>query len=489
MPRPFKPTIIAFEMAQKNIPTLKERVQGFIKEIGLLPAGQRLVVAISGDADSVCLLHLLAGLREGLAVELYAAHLDHGLRGAESAADAEYVARLARRLAVPATIEKRDVGAYQKEHRISLEEAAREVRYRFLADSARAVGADRVAVGHTADDHVETILMHLVRGSGTRGLRGLQPLADWPLGGGQKITVIRPLLSISRGETDAYCRQYQLAPRLDSTNLSLSTFRNRIRLELLPLLEGYNPQVAEALLRTARIAADDLSFIDEEVERHWGEIARKQAATVTLDRDAFARLHPAIKRNLLRWAIATLGGSLKDIEAQHIEAIMAALDKPVGKQIGLPGGLVFVIGYGRYILGAEPLALCPFPEFEGEFTLKVPGKTELPGWLVEVAIIERQQMVGEDSDFVAYLDFDRAGDKLLVRSRRRGDRFQPLGLKQPKKLNEFMIDEKIPRAWRQRLPLVCSSEHIVWLAGGRIDERVKVTEDTKRVLRLEFRQS
>ncbi|MCK5577050.1 MAG: tRNA lysidine(34) synthetase TilS, partial [Dehalococcoidales bacterium] len=220
--------------------TLEQRVSYFVREQRLIPREQKLVVAVSGGPDSVCLLHVLVKLQKELDIKLHVAHLNHQLRGAESEADARYVADLAHRLDIPASIERRDVKAYQAQHRVSLEEAAREVRYTFLAQVAESVGAERAAVGHTIDDHVETILMHLIRGSGTRGLKGLQPLSRWQPSG-VSLAVIRPLLWLSREETADYCRSHQLSPCLDASNLSLSSLRNRIRHQLLPQLQSYNP--------------------------------------------------------------------------------------------------------------------------------------------------------------------------------------------------------------------------------------------------------
>jgi tRNA(Ile)-lysidine synthase len=470
-------------MTKNKPPTVEERVRGFIKRHNL--CGQRLLVAVSGGADSVCLLHVLKNLQEELNLSIHAAHLDHGLRGAEADADAAYISRLASRLGGPAIIEKRDVMAYKQAHRLSTEEAAREVRYRFLAETAAATGSNIVAVGHTRDDQVETVLMHLVRGSGTRGLVGLKPLNNWQPPGGQAITVLRPMLDVSRKETEAYCRRHRLAARTDASNLSLSPLRNRIRLELLPLLREYNPRVAEAVLRTAAIAADDLTFIDGETERLWKKMADKQQNTVVLDRDGFGRLPPAVKRSLLRLSIERLIGGLKDIEARHIEAVMEALDKPAGKRLNLPGGLIFAIEYDRYLLGTEPAALSPFPVLEGEYPLNIPGETRLPGWLVSAAFVEPPPEADE-SKLVTYIDLEKTGRLLLMRPRRRGDRFMPAGLGHEKKLGVFMIDARIPQAWRDRVPLVCSPQGIVWLAGYRLDERARVTPDTKKMLRLEF---
>lgn len=466
---------------------LGQRVLDFIQENKLVSGQHCLLVAVSGGPDSVCLLHILVELREELGIRLHIAHLNHQLRGAESEADAQYVSDLAHRLDIPASIEQRDVKAYQAQQHISLEEAAREVRYTFLAQVAKSIGVNRVAVGHTADDHIETILMHLIRGTGTRGLRGLQPSSRWQ-SSGSSLTIIRPLLPVSRRETADYCHNHQLMPRIDASNLSLSPLRNRIRHQLLPLLESYNPRVAEALLRTARIAGDDLAFMDKETTRLWSKIAQKQGNTITLDKEGFLKLPPALKRYLLRRAIEDLLGNLKDIETRHIEEIMGALTKPAGKRLSLPGGLIFSIEYNRYLLGSDRAALSPYPILGGEFPLKLPGETALPAWRIEATIISREQMTEKDEDFTAYFDRDKTGDKLLVRPRQPGDRFQPLGMNQPKKLGQFMIDAKIPSAWRQRIPLVCSPQHILWVVGWRIDERVKVTEETKQILRLKFKR-
>ena len=483
---------------------LEQRVLHFIRENHLVLGQSCLLVGVSGGPDSVCLLHILAKLKEQLGIELHVAHLNHQLRGAESEADAQYVFDLAHRLGIPVTIEKGEVKAYQAQKHLSLEEAAREVRYVFLAQVARIIGASQVAVGHTMDDHIETILMHLVRGTGTRGLQGLQPYTEWHPDENSLI-IVRPLLQVSREETDSYCQAHKLMPRVDSSNLSLSPLRNRIRLKLLPLLKSYNPQVTEALLRTARITGDDFSFIEKEGLRLWDEIIQRQENVITLDKERFLKLPMALKRHLLRMSIEKLLGNLKDIETRHIKEIMNALTKPAGKTINLPGGLIFAIEYNRYLIGQDLSALNPFPILEGEWPLKLPGKTILPGWHAEANIIDREQIakmgkaegalahsetikgIGLPNNlFTAYFDGDKIGDKLVVRGRKTGEQFQPLGMSQPKKLGEFMVDAKIPRSWRQNIPLVCSPQHILWVVGWRIDERVKVTDNTKQILCLKF---
>ncbi|MDD4874732.1 MAG: tRNA lysidine(34) synthetase TilS, partial [Dehalococcoidales bacterium] len=230
-------------MTELNL-SIEDRVDRFIREKIMVSTGSCLLLAVSGGADSTCLLHLMVYLKERLGIRLHVAHLDHQLRGEESVADAVYVIELAHRLGVPVTVSKADVKGYQKKHRLSMEEAAREVRYTFLAETAGAVGAEAIATGHTLDDRVETILLHIIRGTGIHGLTGLKPKSRRRLNG-KTVDIIRPILEISRSETEEYCRKNNLVPRLDSTNLSLPPLRNRVRRKLIPLLKSYNPGVVE----------------------------------------------------------------------------------------------------------------------------------------------------------------------------------------------------------------------------------------------------
>ncbi len=477
--------------------TIEAMVRRSILACGPPPVGRRLLVAVSGGADSVCLLHVLAALgdfiAEELGLSLHVAHLDHGLRGAESTADARYVARLARRLGIEVTVERRDVAGYRREHRLSLEGAAREVRYRFLAETALVVSAGWVATGHTRDDHAETVLMHLIRGSGTTGLRGLKQLSRW-CSSDAAVTIVRPLLEIGRKETVEFCHRRRLRPRVDTSNQSLSPLRNRLRLRLLPRLREYNPRILEALVRTATIAGDDLNVVEGEVERQWQRVVRQEGETVIIDRSGFRELPAGVLRGLLRRAVTAVRLDLKDVEARHVEEMLAATELPAGRAIDLPGGLRFAVDYDRYLIGKDPGALCPFPELVGETAIEVPGTIDIPGWRIRSEELQPGAAIIPDANygFVACLDAAVVGDRLSVRSWRRGDSFRPLGMASDKKLGRFMIDARIPRAWRSRVPVVVAGEltavgeRIVWLAGWRIDDRAKVTSGTERVLRLGF---
>jgi tRNA(Ile)-lysidine synthase len=483
-------------IANQQSQPLEQNVLLFIRRQGLVRAGQKVLVAVSGGPDSVCLLSVLHRLRDDLQIHLHVAHLDHGLRGAESAADARYVAALANSLDLPCTIEKRDVTDYQTKHRLSPEEAAREVRYAFLAAAAAQVSADLVAVGHTRDDQIETVLLHIIRGTGTRGLRGLLPRSEmrFPT---RRLSVVRPLLEIDRASTEKYCLLHNLVPRRDSTNVSLIPLRNRIRLELLPILKNYNPAVAESLLRIARLAGTELDFLAREAQKAWQSAVSRQGKVLVLDKIQFAACHPALQRELFRRAFLELLGMLKDIEDRHIEELLAALAKPAGSVFSLPGGLFFIVGYDRCWLCFDPAAAVPFPPIGDACDIKVPGITRIPGWQVVASVESVAKFLADhesldpwSSDgFTAFFDCDRVGVDISLRARRRGDFFQPLGLDRLKKVGRFMMDARIPRTWRDRIPVLANPEQIIWLAGWRIDDRVKVTPQTRRVLSLRLTRS
>ena len=467
---------------------LKQRVFRFIQKEGLIPGeadekGRKMLVGVSGGADSICLLHILDQLKGILGVNLHVVHLNHMLRGVDSDSDAHYVAEFSRTLGIPAIIEKRDVETYRKEHRLSLEEAAREVRHVFFAEVAKSIGARCIALGHTQDDQVETILMHLVRGTGLGGLRGMGPITSLRLKGDRFLVVVRPLLEVAKKETEDYCHTNDLKPRSDLSNYSLDYARNRFRYELIPFLQNYNKNVGAVLLRTARAAADELSFLAGEVSLMWDRVVSEQPNGLLLDTKELQSLHPALQRHLLRRVVGEVLGDLVDIQSIHIEKMMEALSKPAGKRLSLPRGTVFYIGYDTCMVSKGAYDTCPFPALEGEYRLNVPGDTVLSDWRVKASVT---QPGSKTEGFRACLDFDEAGSDLVVRGRKAGDRFQPLGMSELKKLQDFMVDAKIPRSWRDRVPLLCSPEGILWVVGWRIADGVKVADSTKRVLRLEF---
>jgi len=468
-----------------TVASVRRRVHEALKRTGLAPGG-RLVAAVSGGPDSLSMLDALADLRNALDLRLHAAHLDHGLRGDASREDAVFVEELCRKRGIPCTVERADTEAFRQRRHLSLEQAARQVRYGFLARVASGQGAHAIAVAHTSDDQAETVLMHVIRGSGLTGLRGMAELTHTVFDSNEA-TVVRPILSVSRRDTEAYCHALGLEPRLDETNLSLKPARNRVRSELLPLLEQYNPAVREALVRLSRSAARDAAYIESAVDEAWDRIARRDEAGVSLDRSAFQGLAPAIQSHLLRRAVRVVKGDLEDVEQNHVDGMARLMAGSAGRSLDLPGGVRFSVGYDRAWIasgGCEELAL---PPLEGEHTVQVPGQTVLPGWRIVATISERGKVMADPAaSLAAVLDYDSVGENLRVRPRKRGDRFQPKGMPQPKKLQDFMVDSRIPRSLRDRVPLVVSERGIAWVVGWRIAEWARPRDEGGLAVELRF---
>lgn len=473
----------------------------------MLAPGDRIVVGVSGGPDSLCLLHVLLRLRQENRLWLHVAHLHHGVRGADADADAEFVASLAAKWELPATICQEDVPALARAHGLAFEEAARRVRYAFLARVAGEVGAHKIAVGHNADDQAETVLMHLLRGAGPAGLRGmlpitpltdyrmLEPFLQHPVSG---IRLIRPLLEVSRPEIERYCADQGLTPRFDYSNLDTTYFRNRLRHELLPLLETYNPNIRARLCHMAAVVAADYELLTHLRRQAWAEVVQEERATaIVFDRAAWQALPVALQRAVLRRAAYRLRKTLRDVDFVHVEnARQVGLQGETGAQATLPRGLALTVGYDTLTVGEagkvgpppdEPLLWSSEP-----LPVRLPGTTPLPGseWTLQAQVLEEwdaHQIAANPDPWTAYLDLDKLPNPLVLRPRRPGDRFWPQGMEgHHVKLSDFMVNLKIPRAWRAHVPLLVAGERIVWVCGRRIGEGVAVGPQTRRVAWLRF---
>ena len=474
---------------------LERQVAGALLRAGYSGNDARLVVGISGGPDSSALLHCLFRLRQRHGLRLHAAHLNHDFRGEEAEEDARFAAALARDLALPATVERRDVLLYQKERRISsFEQAARELRYSFLAEVAERTGASAVALGHTSDDVAETVLQHILRGSGIQGLRGMSESSPWPLpreGGG--LRVFRPLVGVSKADTAGYCRELGQKYRVDSGNYLSRFTRNRIRQNLLPLLASeYNPRVGEALVRLARTAALELDYLEAEIERIWPGVAEEEEGAVGFDRPALLAVHPALQKLLFRRAFARLLGDTRRLSERHLDAMLElAQSQTSGRSLDLPNGLRLRRSYEYLRLSQAPAASCPYPVLEGVHSLAVPSLgteqqivCQAGPWLVTLRLDSSGPAAfqggcpGSQSgtaggaagrtSWTAYFHRPALGERLEVRTRRPGDRFQPLGMTGEKKLQDFFTDARVPREWRDRAPLLVDRRGIAWVVGYRI---------------------
>jgi tRNA(Ile)-lysidine synthase len=482
---------------------VERAVAAAVRRYSLWQPGARVVVAVSGGADSLCLVGALLALRVQSAAcapgDIVVAHLDHRLRGPEGQEDATFVEAFAREQGLRFDSAAVDVAAVAKQERRSLEDAARGARYTFLRRVAAEAGAERICVGHTRDDQAETILLHLLRGAGLGGLAGMAPLSG---------DIARPLLDLTHADTLAYCAARGWTPREDRSNEDLRFLRNRVRHELLPALVHYNPNLRETLARNATLIGEDERYLDElATALHKDGPIERRDETIRLPL-AWLREQPlALRRRLLRLACTELAGDEVDLEARHISQLDALLDGGrTGKSLNLPGGLRAILDYEALTFTSSP-ANSQQVATPREHHLPAPGCVEAPeiSWRVRAWLVETPPglessalpdlppigQAGTPADLGraesrVYLDAEVAGNELLVRAWRPGDRFRPLGMAHEKKLQDYFADAKVPLALRSRVPLVFNRSHLLWVGGQRIDDRARLTPATRRVLALQI---
>ena len=460
--------------------TLPQTVARHVDAAGL--ADSRLVAAVSGGPDSLALLHALHCLRDSHRLSLSVAHVDHGLRP-NSGQDADFVRERAASLVLPCTVIAVDVprrpdGSFS-------EAAARDARYRALTSVAAQTGASVIATGHTADDQAETVLLHAVRGAGLPGLRAMSILSDAPIDGGAGIRLFRPLLGLRRCETQAYCRELGLSPLRDETNDDARIPRNLVRLQVVPQLERLNPQAVAALARLADTAGGALDFMEAALDAEWLSMALASHGAVSLDRERFRALHPALRGLAVRRAHRQARGTIGTLDAVHVEDVLRLASGPSGKETDLPGDVLLEVRHGELVFH-PPGDRTQLPPFENERQLRVPGVTSIHDWQVEAEYVPMPESL-QSPGFTAHLDADSLGGQLCMRGRRPGDRFQPLGMERgSKKLQDYFVDAQVPRQERDSVPLLVSPRGVVWVAGFGIAHWARVTPATHRVLRVEL---
>ena len=471
---------------------LIQKVHNYIKRHRLIDPGDLVLAAVSGGPDSVAMLHILRRLAQEDGFTLHIAHLNHMFRGAEAARDADFVSSLAGEYGLPATIEAIDVPAYNAAAGLSAQAAAREVRYGFLQRAARQIGAGKIALAHHADDQAETILMNILHGAGTGGLRGITPVRG--------SIYVRPLLSVRRDEIEDYCLNAELPFRTDSSNAKPIYLRNRIRMELLPLLtREYNPGVVGALLRQAEICREEDSYLRARAESCYAVIKSVlPGGGIGLSLDGMKMTPPAILRRVIRLLWSELTGAERNLSFAHVERLIALPAKGVGAKAELPGGITAVLTYDSLGFRQRPVGAAALGAGRRQATgagfyhypIKTPGETFIP----ETHQVLRTTLLtaGEAPEPAALppnealLDLAMLPAHLYVRNRRPGDLFLPYGQKAPMKLKNFLINQKIPREERDAIPLLCAGEEIIWVAGVRAGEKWKVTGATNNALYLQL---
>jgi tRNA(Ile)-lysidine synthase len=437
--------------------------------------GDSVIVAVSGGPDSVCLLHVLHELKNKLQIHLVIAHFDHGLRPAEDESETAFVRGLAKSLNLPFETAKGYLLA--KKTRGSREEVARNARYAFLERVRKKHRAQKIALGHNLNDQAETILMRLLRGSGPSGLTGIPPCRDG--------SIVRPLIEIGRPEIEKYLKTRKLTSVMDSSNLKTDYLRNQIRLDLMPLLEQYQPRLVHLLGQTAEILRDEDEYL-ERIAEAWlkKEVTQNPDNTLHMFTASFLALPVALRRRVTRLLIGVVKKDLRRITWDHILSIqrLAQAEKPQAA-LNLPGRLTVKRTYDHLIFSAS-VQRKPQPF---HYTLDGPGTYDLNEIGRSLSIEEIKNRKGlrlRGSTRTAFLDAERLRFPLTLRTSKAGDRFIPFGMKGHKKLKDFFVDLKVPMEQRHSTPILCCDNTPVWICGFRIDDRFKVTPDTKRILKI-----
>lgn len=472
-----------------------EKIASFMEENHMVKKGDHIIAGVSGGADSVCLFLVLMKLKERMGFELSILHVEHGIRGEESAADAEFVKTLANKYQIPCRVRAYQVPAIAKKEGLSLEEAGRKVRYEafeeesfcYKEEAARRGGGVKIAVAHHSDDNAETMLFHLCRGSGVDGLAGIRPVRG---------KIIRPLLCVTRREIEAFLKEEKQEYRTDRTNLNIDYSRNRLRNNVMPELSAVNTQAAAHMNQTAA----DMAELSDYLNMQSADFIKKAVTSTPknglfIDTELLNPYPALLKRRILLETAAKATGGRRDITREHIKALQDICTGGVGRKISLPRGFEAEKTYNgvhiypsdsvkntestSQIFGSIPSGLAGMVEPQEIFT---------PYGKIRCRIFQKNKkdVEIEKKTYTKWLDYDMIKNKLCFRTREVGDYFVMDTKGHRQKLKDYMINEKIPREKRSEMVLAAEGHHILWAAGGRISEYYKITEDTEKILEIQF---
>lgn len=458
---------------------LIQQVIKTIQQYKMISSGDHVVIGVSGGADSVALLYVLHSLKGRWKLMLTVAHLDHMLRGEESQKEAAFVKSLADGLEVPCVIEARDVRAFKNEKALSLQEAARDVRYGFFQDVLKRCSAHKIALGHHADDQAETVLMRLLRGASLKGLSGIPPVREG--------IIIRPLIQSTKQELEGYLKEKNVPYVPDMSASEPHYLRNKIRHELIPLLQKeYNPKIIPALTRMADTLRQDEEALEAELTRIAGACMVKGRDTIRCSIGAIRKYHASLYGRLMRKIIAGLKGDTRCLSYKHIEAVCRLLDENGPSRLAqLPGGWCVWREYDALVFARQessPAGYCyTFDTIPECCSIKQLGLTLC--FSVEHGEMDERALHTSDKH-VAFFNYAEVQSPVVVRSWLPGDRFYPLGLGGCKKIKDFFVDRKVPVRQRHRVPILLFNNKVAWICGYRSDDRFKVTTDSHKVLKV-----
>lgn len=468
---------------------MQDKVSRYIKEYHMLEPGDRIVAGISGGADSVCLFFILLSLKERLGLEIFAVHINHGLRGAKADRDEAFVKALALNHGIWFQAFHENAAEVAEKGGLTEEEAGRKIRYQAFYQICREQHCNKIAVAHNKNDNAETVIFHLLRGTGLKGLGGIAPvrhIMPEECGSGGYM-LIRPLLCLARREIEAYLSEKGQGYMTDDTNYELEYTRNRIRHEILPVMEDrINPEAAGHIARAAGFIGEAAAFIEKSAAEVQKRVVRERNGQYFIEAAAFLETEPILQAEILKHILGQLAGSRKDIESCHIELLQKLCRQAVGKQINLPSGILGKRSYDGLILSREKKSgSVDAVKEDYEIFIQGAGTYSIPGTgaVLRVAVEDysKNPMQIPQNDYTKWMDYDKIAHAISLRTRRSGDYFQIKGGGR-KKMKDYFIDSKIPKEERDSIPLLAEGSHILWVLGGRMSEKYKVTEATKKIL-------
>ena len=458
-----------------------KKVMSYIKDNNLIKSGDKVLVALSGGPDSVCLLNILYNLKAELNIEIGAAHLNHLLRDKDAFEDEEYVKTLCKSLDIPCFVKRVDINKYSKDKKMSSEMAGRDARYNFFDDIVKDEGYTKIATAHNANDQAETILFRLMRGSGIEGLCGIKVRRD---------KIIRPILCLSRKEVEEYIEINNLKPRIDKTNFEKIYNRNKIRLDMIPYIkENFNEDIIQTLNRMSVLLQKDNEFIENSARSFYEKHCIEQSDYFIIKKEMFDNKEAVVTR-VIRYALTNFSKTHYDFEMKHIYEICNLAKNNSGKAIDLPNKIYAENIYGDIYI-KERININNI-DVKQEIVV---NKNEINGKKIffdneniEFSVLKNDSNLDlNQNNFIKYFDFDKINDSISLRKRKNGDKIIPLGMKGSKKIKDLFIDMKVPKEERDFIPLVLFNNEIAWIVGSNVSETFKVTNKTKKVIKITFK--
>lgn len=461
---------------------LYKKVISYIKDNNLIKHGDKILVALSGGPDSMCLLNILFELRDKLGIDIGAAHLNHLLRGPDSFEDEEYVINICKDMNIPCFVRRVDINKYSKENKLSSEMAGRNARYDFFDEVIREQGFTKIATAHNANDQAETILFRLMRGTGLEGLGGIKV--------SRENKIIRPILCLSRNEVEQYIETKKMCPRIDKTNFEKIYNRNKIRLDILPYMKAnFNEEIVQTLNRMSVLLQKDNEYLEKVALNFYEKYCLEDRDYFIIKRGVFDQ-DEAIVTRVLRHAISQYSKSNYDFEMKHIYEILRLSKNNSGKVVDLPNKIYAENIYGDIYIKHRSEEFKSYNRAEKIILEKndiINNVIEFDKFKFEFSIINNYENKNIDlnqNNLIKYFDFDKINTNISIRNRKDGDKIIPLGMKGNKKIKDIFIDMKISKQDRENIPLLCFDENISWIVGIRISEEYKLTSNSKNILKV-----